>query len=145
MMTPNRLTVELDRRLDGPHADEYTAGAAELAAEAVRFLNYATGSHSPEGLSWPSTVYLVTADMQLAASRMPQCFGQLADWLRRENAAGMLGTDDGTPPADVVARAGERLARAASFAEHLASELAALQSAISGLNGRGPGRAGGAQ
>jgi hypothetical protein len=144
MMTPKRLAVELGRRLDGPHADEHTAGAAQLCAESVRFLNYATGSHSPEGLCWPSTAYEIAADMQLAASRMPQCFGQLADWLRRENTAGMLATDDGTPPAEVVATAGERLASAALFAQRLATELAALQSAISGLNGRGPARTGGA-
>ena len=49
MMSPSRLAVELDSRLDGPHADEHTAGAANLAAECVRFLNYATGSHSPAG------------------------------------------------------------------------------------------------
>ena len=42
-MTPDQLTSTLTARLHGPHDDEMTAGAARLAAEAIRFLNYATG------------------------------------------------------------------------------------------------------
>ena len=144
MMTPKRISRDLEARLDGPHADEHTTAAADLAAEAIRYLNYATGSHSPAALTFPSTAYDIATDLSIVARRMPQLFDQLARWLADQLAAGMLGTDDGIPPADVVARAGERLARATVFAEHLASELAALQSAISGLNGRGPSRAGGA-
>jgi hypothetical protein len=140
MMTPKRLTRELAARLDGPHDDEHTAAAADLAAEAVRFLNYATGSHSPAGLIYPSTVYLIAADLSSAASRMPQLFGQLADWLAREDAAGMLGTDDGRPSADVVATARLDLAEAAGYARSLSAQLSALQNAIAGLNGRGPNR-----
>jgi hypothetical protein len=145
MMTPARLARELTARLDGPHADEHTAAAADLCAEAVRFLNYATGSHSPAGLVFPSTVYMIAADLSSAAYRMPQLFGQLADWLAREDAAGMLGTDDGSPAADVVAAARVNLASATVAAERLSAYLDALQNSISGLNGRGPNRpAGGA-
>jgi hypothetical protein len=140
MMTPKRLSGELERRLDGPHADEHTAATADLAAEAIRFLNYATGSHSPEGLIFPSTVYAVAADLSSATHRMVQLFGQLTDWLAREDAAGMLGTDDGTPSADVVADARLNLAVAARSARHLSDQLAALQNGIAGLNGRGPNR-----
>lgn len=57
IMTPDQLADQLTGRLDGPHADEHTTGAARLAAEAVRFLNYATGFHAPEGLTYPATVY----------------------------------------------------------------------------------------
>lgn len=145
MMTPQRLAVELQRRLDGPHDDEHTAAAADLAAEAVRFLNYATGSHSPQGLVYPATVYTVAADLSSAAYRMRQLFGQLADWLARQDADGMLGTDDGRPAADVVAAASVNLASATTAAGHLSARLDALQNSISGLNGRGPGRAGGAR
>jgi hypothetical protein len=140
MMTPKRLAVELDRRLDGPHDDEHTAAAADLAAECVRFLNYATGSHAPAGLVYPSTVYLIAADLSSATHRMVQLFGQLADWLAREEAAGMLDTDDGRPAADVVGVARIRLADAAAYANTLSDQLSALQNGISGLNGRGPNR-----
>jgi len=140
MMTPQRLTRELSARLDGPHADEHTAAAADLAAECVRFLNYATGSHSPAGLVYPSTVYLIAADLSSAAYRMVQLFGQLSGWLDRQDAAGMLGTDDGSPSADVVAAASVNLASATHAARHLSACLDALQNSISGLNGRGPNR-----
>ena len=144
MMTPQRLARELDARLDGPHADEHTAGAAHLAAECIRFLNYATGSHSPEGLVFPSTVYDIAADLSSATCRMVQLFGQLADWLAAEDAAGMLGTDDGRPAADVVAAARVNLTTATAAAGRLSACLDALQNSISGLNGRGPNRPGGA-
>jgi len=144
MMTPKRLARELAARLDGPHADEHTAGAADLCAEAVRFLNYATGSHAPAGLVYPSTVYMIAADLSSAAWRMQQLFGQLADWLAAEEAAGRLGTDDGSLVADTVAAASVNLTSATTAANHLSAHLASLQNSISGLNGRGPGRAGGA-
>jgi hypothetical protein len=144
MMTPQRLARELAARLDGPHADEHTAGAAELCAEAVRFLNYATGSHSPTGLVYPATVYTLTADLSSAAYRMTQLFSQLSGWLARQDTYGLLGTDDGRPPAEVVAAAHAELRRAAIAAHSLSGHLDALQNSISGLNGRGPNRAGGA-
>ena len=142
MMTPKQLTVELDNRLSGPHDDEHTAAAADLAAECIRFLNYATGSYAPAALVYPSTVYRVAADLSSATHRMVQLFGQLADWLAREDAAGMLGTDDGAPSADVVADARLNLAVAARTAQRLSEQLAAIQNGISGLNGRGPNHEG---
>lgn len=141
MMTPKRLVRELTARLDGPHADEHTAAAADLAAESIRFLNYATGSHRASGLEFPSTVYEVAAGLDRAAYRMPQLFTQLADWLAAEEAAGRLSTDDGGPVGDVVADARMYLIEAAQAAQVLSSYLSALQNCISGLNGRGPNRA----
>jgi hypothetical protein len=140
MMTPKQLTDEIQRRLDGPHDDEHTHAAADLAAECIRFLNYATGSHAPAGLVYPSTVYLIAADLSSAAHRMVQLFDQLANWLEREAADGMLGTDDGTPAADVVAAACGHLAVAAWTAQQMSARLSALQNDINGLNGRGPNR-----
>jgi len=137
MMTPDRLAVELTRRLDGPHADEHTTGAADLAAEAVRFLNYATGSHSGDGLRYPATVYTIAADLSLAAGRMPQLFGQLTGWLDTELAAGHLGVDDGSDPAAPVAEATAGLAEAAALADRLSRALAAVQSALGSVNARG--------
>jgi hypothetical protein len=140
MMTPQRLTRELEARLDGPHADENTVGAASLAAEAIRFLNYATGSHSPAGMVFPSTVYSIAADLSSAAHRMIQLFEQLGYWLSAADAAGLLGTDSGAPSTDVVDLAREDLDQAAALADRLSAQLDALQNGISGLNGQGPNR-----
>ena len=142
MMTPSDLTVELARRLDGPHADEHTTAAADLAAEAVRFLNYATGPHAPAGLTGPATVCLVAGNLALAAKRMTQLFAQLDDWLDTEALLGYLGTDDGTPSADVAAAARANLVNARGAANYLCAYLEALQNGISGLNGRGPASGG---
>jgi hypothetical protein len=143
MMTPKQLAVELDARLNGPHDDEHTAAAADLAAEAIRYLNYATGPHAADGMHWPSTAYEVTAGLYLAASRLAPCLDQLGIWLYRQDAAGLVGTDDGAPAADVVAAAYARFRAAARKADALAADLSALQSALSGLNGNGPDRAAG--
>ena len=110
MMSPDRLRDELTRRLDGPHADEHTTAAADLAAEAVRFLNYATGSHSGAGLRYPATVYALTANLAAAAHRMPQLCDQLTRWLESELAAGHLASDDRTPPDLAVSIAAGQLA-----------------------------------
>jgi hypothetical protein len=141
MMTPKRLAVELDARLNGPHDDDHTSAAADLAAEAVRFLNYATGSHAPAGLTFPSTAYSIAGNLGMAADRMPQLFDQLAFWLAAEDAAGMLAMDDRTPPSAAVADANSRLADAAALARRLADTLNAVQSALSAVNGNGPNRA----
>jgi len=134
VMTPDQLGTELTRRLDGPHADEHTTAAGHLAAEAVRFLNYATGSHAPDGLTYPATVYTVTADLSLAAGRMPQLLGQLTRWLDTELAAGHLGVDDRSDPAGPVHEATAGMRRAAALAERLGRVLADVQSALGSVN-----------
>jgi hypothetical protein len=142
MMTPKRLGRELEARLDGPHADEHTAATADLAAEAIRYLNYATGSHAHAGLAYPSTVYDIAGRLGVAADRMPQLFAQLADWLDAEESAGRLGTGNGNSVACTVTAARVHLINAIRAANTLAADLHALQNAISGLNGRGPSREG---
>lgn len=140
MMTAKRLGRELAARLDGPHADEHTTGAADLAAEAVRYLNYATGSHSPEALTFPSTAYGIATDLSIAARRMPQLFDQLARWLADQLTAGMLGADLGADPAEAVAAARLHLLEAAGHAARLAADLTAVQNDLAAVNGRGPNR-----
>lgn len=140
MMTPKEIICELEGRLDGPHSDEHTAAVADLAAEAVRFLNYATGSHSPAGLVYPSTVYWIAGNLSSATYRMVQLFEQLGDWLATTDADGLLGTDNGAPTAVVVAQARADLRQAAAFASKLADQLSKLQNDINRLNGRGPSR-----
>ena len=77
-MAPDLMTGELAARMDGPHADEDTAAAARLASEAVRFLNYATGSHAGAGLTLPGTAYTVAGELALAVSRLGQLTGRAA-------------------------------------------------------------------
>ena len=146
MMSPSRLAVELDSRLDGPHADEHTVGAANLAAECVRFLNYATGSHAGPsgGVTWPSTVYSVTAGLSQMAERMPQLFTQMSLWLVTEMLDGRVGMDDGSDPDPAIAGAREHLNRAKYAALRLSQELSATQNALAAVNGRGPAQDGGA-
>jgi hypothetical protein len=146
MMSPRRLAVELTGRLDGPHADEHTAGAADLAAECVRFLNYATGSHAgPDGgVTWPSTVYSVTGGLSQMAERMPQLFTQMSLWLAAETADGRVGMDDRSDPAPAIAEARAHLNAAKYAALQLMTELSAAQNALAAVNGRGPARDGGA-
>jgi hypothetical protein len=141
MMTPKRLVRELDARLDGPHAAGHTTAAADLAAEAIRYLNYATGSHRDAGLEYPADAYEVAASLSRALWCMPQALDQLGDWLRAQAAAGLLGTDDGTDPAERVEQASALLAAAGGYAAEAGRLLDATMNALATVNGRGPNRA----
>jgi len=135
-MTPDQLSGELTARLDGPHGDGSTAGAARLAAETVRFLNYATGSHAGSGLTEPATVYMIAANLSAAAYGLPQLFRQLSGWLEAERVAGRLADDtDRLPVAAMTAR--EQLKAASQFAAGLGRTLNDLQLAVSGLHRAG--------
>jgi hypothetical protein len=141
-MTLSELAASLEGRLNGPHADEETTAAADLAAEAVRYLNYATGpGHAARGLEWPATAYRVAGNLSIAAHRMPQLLDQLGERLTEQYAGGLLAVDSGDDDvASVLAAAALRIEQAAKLAGQLGYELGALQSALSGLNGRGPNR-----
>jgi hypothetical protein len=141
-MTFSELAAMVEGRMDGPHADEDTAAAAWLIAEAVRYLNYASGSHSGTGLEFPSTVYSVVGGLSIAAHRMQQLFVQLARHLAAQDAAGLLGSDDGAPTSRTVTAAAARLTAAVKLAAGLDRELSELQDALAALNGNGPSRAG---
>ena len=140
-MTLSELVAKVEGRMDGPHADEDTAAAAWLTAESVRYLNYASGSHSPTGMEFPATVYLVTSNLSIAASRMPQLFEQLRHWLGEQLRAGMLGTDDGTPVDPAITAACLHLLEAAGRASRLAANLATVQNDLAYINGHGSNRA----
>ena len=139
-MSLTELAAKLEGRMDGPHADEDTAAVAHLAAEAVRYLNYATGSHAGQGLEWPGTVYSIAGGLSTAVHRMPQLFRQLAHELSGQYADGLLATDDDGPVVEVIAAATLRLEEAEKLARRLGYEMASLQTVLSGLNGRGPNR-----
>jgi hypothetical protein len=136
---PRQLVDGLDGRLNGPHADEHTTGAAWLASEAIRYLNYATGSHAGQGLTYPATVYTITGSLAEAAGRLPQLFGQLTGWLDGECATGRLGDDHGGPVAPLTDRARHHLDQAARHAAALGQELAAAQTALATVHGRRTG------
>jgi hypothetical protein len=133
-MSPDQLASQLTVRLSGPHADQHTAAAAHLAAEAARFLNYATGPYAAKGLTEPSTVDRITGNLAEAAHRLPQLCDQLGDYLAREYAAGHLADDYGRLPHTVIGRARHDLDTAARLAHDLGKALAAAQSAVSGLH-----------
>jgi hypothetical protein len=135
-MTPAEMSARLTRCLDGPHGDEDTAAVAELAAEAVRYLNYATGNHAKDGLTCPATAYAVTGSLGLAASWLGQALAQVTDFLDRELAAGRLGDDSGCHPALPVERARRHLEHADQAARALADALSAAQQDLAGLHQR---------
>jgi hypothetical protein len=141
IMTLSELAATLEARLNGPHADEDTAAIARLAAEAVRYLNYATmASPGLRGFEWPVTGYRVAGNLSGAAHGMPQLFEQITRRLAEQHAGGLLAVDGGGDVAEVIAAATARLEEAARLASRLGYELGSLQSVLSGLNGRGPNR-----
>jgi hypothetical protein len=79
-----------DLNIDGPHSPQQTREVASLAAEAIRFLNHATGHHAAAALGWPADADSVTGSMATLVMRLPQLLGQLGDWFERERAAGRL-------------------------------------------------------
>ena len=135
-MTPDQLTGHLTTRLNGPHSDEATAGAARLAAEVIRFLNYATMSRSG-GLTEPATVPALMGELSSAVYRLPQLFGQVADWLNEETSAGRLADDHGRPVYRLTDEARLMLAKAMGRADDLASALAAVQALTTSLHAAG--------
>lgn len=138
MTAPDQLTNHLTASLYGPHSDEVTTGAARLAAEAIRFLNYATMAGCG-GLTEPATVPAVTGELSVAVYRLPQLFRQLADWLHAEMTAGHLADDHGRPAHLVTDEARTVLAEATSRADHLGRALAAVQSLTATLHAAGGG------
>jgi len=140
------MTGELESRLHGPHSEEHTVQTAFLAAECVRFLNYAAGTADSSGLPYPGTAYDVTGNLQLAAQRLPQLFDLMVARMRADNGDGLLAASDRDPETvtDLVEDFAVALAEADRAAGVLAAALGRAQSALSDVNGRGPGREDGA-
>jgi hypothetical protein len=136
-MTPDQLRADLIAQLHGPHSDDTTAGAARLAAEVARFLNYATRTGDGDGLTEPATVYTLAGNLSAAAHALPQLCGQLGDYLSREFASGNLADAYGRLPYHVVCQARHDLDAAARLADALGKALAAAQSAVTGLHAAG--------
>jgi len=135
---PDQLTDSLTASLNGPHGDDTTAGAGRLAAEAIRFLNYAT-MPGCGGLTEPATVPAVAGELSVAVYRLPQLFRQLGDWLNEAMTAGQLADDYGRPVYQLTDEARTVLAEASRRADHLGRALAAVQSLTASLHGTGGG------
>lgn len=130
------MSDSLELRPDGPHSAAYTTQVAWGFAEAVRVLNYATGSHAYAGLPAPATAYDVLGATKIAAARLPQLFNQLGQYLHQQLAAGRL-ADHVRRPAVSVETALMALDHAVMAAGDLGRQLERAQAAINGLYIRG--------
>ncbi|MGQ0631497.1 MAG: hypothetical protein ACT4P1_10670 [Sporichthyaceae bacterium] len=105
--------------------------------ELARALNYATRAAGPR-LEYASDVYEVLRSLRAALTKLPQACGQLADFLRRQDAAGTLRAERGFPharrPDVAVANAAFNLGQAAVAANVTATALGRAQETISGLS-----------
>ena len=139
LLTPALLLRRLEAAAGGPYDPDATVAVAWLAAEAVRYLNYA--SRSDEGVEFASTLYTVAGALSLAASRIPQLADQVSAWL--DANSGRLRNDDGTPVSDTLAAAGASGQAAAGAATLLARHLGQLQSTLAATgNGSAPAEGG---
>jgi malonyl CoA-acyl carrier protein transacylase len=107
---------------------------ARAAAEAIRGLNHAT--RHEDGPGQPSAAYDALGALTLAASRLGQALAQIAGWLDRALAAGLLGHDLGEDPAHAVSAAGIFLDDARLSAAALAGDLDAAWQQLALVNGR---------
>lgn len=129
------MDVNLSFSPDGPHSPEHTKEVADLFAECVRFLNYA--SMSGNGLTDPADVYYILGALCMGTQRLPQLFGNLSKLLAAQAATGTLGNNRDSSPAVEATEAGYDLLDAAEAAEALTSALKTAQQGISGLYVKG--------
>src|ERR1700733_5899148 len=80
------VLMDIDLNVDGPHSPERTKEVADLLAECVRYLNYATMSGN--GLTDPADVYYILGALYTGTERLPQLFGNLARLLAAQAATG---------------------------------------------------------
>jgi hypothetical protein len=134
-LSPAQLTEHLAALVHGPYDDLDTAGAAGLAAEAVRYLNYA----APRGgVTVPATVATVTADLAATVYRLPQLLTALGEWLTAEAAAGRVGDDHCRSPDDLIALIRAAFSQAGDHADRLADTLSAARNLASTLHAARP-------
>jgi hypothetical protein len=105
--------------LHGPYDDATTARQAERAADAIRYLNYATR----DGITEPATAAIVTGHLSDAAYRLPQLLTQLTDWLCQEITSGHIASDHGHPAPLLAAGTRDQFTDAADQAARLAKAL----------------------
>lgn len=129
-----QLLHHLEAAAGGPHDPDATVAAAWLAAETIRYLNYAT--RADEGVQHASTLYTVAGALSLAAGRIPQLASQALTWLQANS--GRLANDDGSPISDMLADAAACLQATDGAARLLALHLRELQNALAATSSRDP-------
>ncbi len=134
-LTPAQLTGRLTALIHGPYADADTAGGADLAAEAIRYLNYAAPGG---GITDPATTATVAASLAIAASRLPQLLAALEQWLTAEAAAGRIADDHHRPPADLAGRIRAVMSQAAGHADDLTAALSTAHNLTATLHAADP-------
>jgi len=115
-----QLTAVLAGLVAGPYADASTAGAAELAAETIRYLNHAAAKG---GITDPATISDLAASLATAAYRLPQLLNAISEWLKAETTAGRIADDHRRPPDQLTARTRAATTHAADTAAELAAAL----------------------
>jgi hypothetical protein len=121
----------INLHVDGPHSPERTREVADLLAESVRFLNYA--SNGGPGLEDPADAYSLLGALYMGTERLPQLFMQLGNFLAAHGRSGRLASTDGGPVSPLVATAAYHLSEAHQLAAALTTALQEAQNAISGL------------
>lgn len=125
MMTPREYAAQLSTTRHGPHDDDTTTAVAALAAEAIRWLAYATRPGS-DGVSTPTTVYDLVNELDTAIYRIPQALSYLADWLNAEVSI----ISDGPATVDDVRTALGEAMRSAYHLSRLLANVANLSAAL---------------
>jgi hypothetical protein len=110
-----------------------TVRLARITAEAIRGLNWLTGSETR--LGQPSAAYNVIGALALAASRLQQALAQITSWLGQALQAGRLGHDLGEDPAPAIDAAAIFIGDAGLSAAALAEDLGQAQQQLALVNG----------
>ena len=126
-----QLAAGLAGLIHGPYADASTADAADLAAEAIRYLNHAAAKG---GITEPATIAAVTGSLVTAAYRLPQLLNTITEWLRAETAAGRIADDHRRSPDQLTARVRAAISQAVDSADALTVALAAVHNLTATLH-----------
>lgn len=131
-------TIDLDP--DAPHSPDRTRALADVAAEAVRTLNYAT--RGDDGLHYPGDAYELLGTLAQLAERLPQLCEQIRDYLTDAHRAGHLAEPPTGPHKGSTALAimltRDALGRASADATDLRESLRLAQSEIRAVSYVGP-------
>jgi hypothetical protein len=130
-VTAAQLTADLAGLIQGPYDDASTASAADLAAEAIRYLNHASAKG---GITDPATIGAVTASLATVAYRLPQLLNSISEWLRAETAAGRIADDHRRSPDQLTARIRAAITQTADSAGELGAALAAVHNLTATLH-----------
>lgn len=117
-------------QVDGvQHGPDRTKALAELFADTVRALNYAT--NSPDGTPYPSQVYDVIGHLYGGIGRMPQTINQLSARITSQLDDGFATTSTPERDAEIAGTYAEHMTE---VSQHLEMALRALGRAHSAMS-----------